>query len=667
MKTPKNSSLYKKIKLAFIGKARDLNDRNVFGHVTLIAFFAWIGLGSDGLSSSCYGPEEAFRTLGKYHDMAIFVAIAIVVTIFIISTSYSQIIKLFPSGGGGYKVATKLLSPRVGMVSGCSLLIDYTLTISLSVAAGIDAMFSFIPTPYHFLKFPFMFAGIGLLIILNIRGIKESVFSLMPIFILFVITHIILILYAGLSSAGNVPVVVHNSISTFNEASKSMGVFAVIAILLKSYSMGAGTYTGLEAVSNSLPILKAPRVKTGLITMRYMAVSLSITVLGLMLAYSLFHVQANEHKTLNAVLLEIVTKRWGGFGIPFVVITLFSEATLLFIAAQTGFLDGPRVMANMANDRWFPKKLAVLSDRLVTQNGVMTMGLSAIFILAITGGKVKVMIVLYSINVFITFALSQAGMVRHWWLERKKEKTWLRSIIINGIGFILTTFILVSVVSVKFKEGGWVTILITSSLVFFVTRIRKHYIYSDKLVLRLDNKMIKYVENIYVTHEHKATEISPYRPEFGTAVVCVNEYNGLGIETFIKITEEFQEYKNFIFLDIGIVDAGNFKGAEEMDGLKKHVQDNLNKYKKLANHYGFFADTYYSIGTDVADEVKDISKVIKSKYPYAIFFTGQFIFPRPSAFTRMLHNQTQYAIQNRLAHKGFIMVMIPVRYYKHDV
>ena len=149
MKLPKGSSGFERFRLLFIGKARDLYDEKIFHKMTLIAFFAWIGLGSDGLSSSCYGPEESYRALGQYTHLTIFIAIAITFTIFIISSSYSQIIKIFPSGGGGYKVATKLLSPQLGMISGCALIVDYILTISLSVSSGVDALFSYLP---HFMQ-----------------------------------------------------------------------------------------------------------------------------------------------------------------------------------------------------------------------------------------------------------------------------------------------------------------------------------------------------------------------------------------------------------------------------------------------------------------------------------------------------------------------------------
>lgn len=667
MNFPKqNRSAFSSLRKFLIGKSRNLYDEKIFHRLTLVAFFAWIGLGSDGISSSCYGPEESYRTLGIYHHLSFFVGIAIIITIAIISTSYSQIIKLFPSGGGGYKVATKLLSPKLGMISGCSLLVDYVLTISMSVSSGADALFSLLPATFHNYKMLFAIFGIVVLIILNLRGIKESVFSLMPIFILFVTTHLFLIIYSLIDNVSEASIVYTKSVDDFQQASRSLGMFGVFALMLKAFSMGAGTFTGMEAVSNSIPILKDPKVKTGLITMRYMAISLGITVIGLFFAYSFFDVVPSNTKTLNAVLLESFTSGWGhGWGITFVFITLFSEAALLFIAAQTGFLDGPRVMSSMAQDKWFPTRFTVLSDRLVTQNGILFMGILAIIIVFLTGGSVRILVVLYSINVFITFALSQAGMVRHWWNEKRTEKRWLRRLAINGLGLIITMFILFSVVTIKFKEGGWITIIITSILILSVSWIKKHYSYSDKLIQRMDKKMLHIVDDIYACNNN----IEVIKPVFDknarTAVICVSGYNGLGIQTFFKVREEFREYKNIVFLEVGIVDSGNFKGSSELENLEASVIQNLEKYKRLSEHFGYYTEYDYSIGTDVADEIKELSKKVVSKYSNAIFFIGQFIIPKATALQRLLHNQTQIAIHNRLSHKGFIMVMVPIRSHSH--
>src|SRR5262245_4303581 len=172
-----------------LGRPRNLLDPRIHQHLALMAFFAWVGLGSDGLSSSCYGPEEVFRQLGAHRHLALYLVAAIIGIVFLISGSYSQIIEQFPSGGGGYLVATRLLGPGPGLVSGAALVVDYVLTIAISVAAGCDAIFSFLPASAALLKLAAGIAVVAWLLWLNLRGIKESVYVLTPIFLAFLVTH----------------------------------------------------------------------------------------------------------------------------------------------------------------------------------------------------------------------------------------------------------------------------------------------------------------------------------------------------------------------------------------------------------------------------------------------------------------------------------------------
>src|SRR5512147_2278568 len=203
MEQGQKPTILQKLKELIIGEKHDIEDTSLFHKLALIAFFAWVGLGADGLSSSCYGPEETFLALQDHIYLAVFVAIMSGVTVMVIATSYSQIIELFPTGGGGYLVASKLLSPTAGMISGSALLIDYVLTITISVASGADALFSFLPQTWLPYKLTFSMAGVLLLTIMNMRGVKESVLPLVPIFLTFVITHAFIIGYALVSHAGN--------------------------------------------------------------------------------------------------------------------------------------------------------------------------------------------------------------------------------------------------------------------------------------------------------------------------------------------------------------------------------------------------------------------------------------------------------------------------------
>ena len=655
-----------RLKNTIIGKARTINDKGIFHKLSLIAFFAWIGLGADGISSSCYGPEEAFRNLQGHTSLAIFVALGSVFTIFIISSSYNQIIQLFPHGGGGYLVGSKLLSPVTGMVSGSALIIDYILTITLSISSGTDAIFSYFPPEWQAYKLVVSLAGVFFLILVNLRGVKESVLSLTPIFIIFIATHVVAILYGifvHASEFGNVAGQTSGEISsTFSQ----FGFFATFFIIMRAYSMGAGTYTGIEAVSNGIPILREPKVRTARKTMLLMAFSLSFMVLGLMICYMLFDVRLDTHKTLNAVLFENLTAGWGNiWSKSFVLVTLVSEAALLFVAAQTGFIDGPRIMANMAIDHWLPKKFASLSDRLVSMNGVIIMGLASVILMIISKGSVSLLVILYSINVFITFTISQTGMVKHWWTVRDKEEHWKRKIALNGIGLILTSFILISVIILKFSQGGWITLLITGIVVLIALLIKRHYY---KVAVKLQKlRLSAYDEIKRLSGQRPCSEIAAgKKPAFNskgnTAIVLVSGFGGTGLYTFLRMMENFRGvYDNVVFIRVGVINTRIYRGIDELNHFKQQVKEDGEKYVRVANQFGMYGKSIWTIGTDPVNEVYRIVKKIRPRLSGAALFGGQLVFSKTFYLSKLLHNHTIFSIQKRLFKFGIPVLIFPIR------
>jgi amino acid transporter len=653
--------LTKQIKRLLIGRARRATDPHVFHHISLVAFLAWIGLGADGISSACYGPEEAFRALGGHPALAILLAMMTAATVFIISASYTHIIELFPTGGGGYLVASKLLSPKTGVVAGCALLVDYVLTITISIASGADALFSFLPPAWFQYKLGVATLVLLGLIVLNMRGVKESVLPIVPVFLLFLVTHAVVILWGGVTHAGRVPAVAHETINDLRATASQLGWFGAVLLLLHAYSLGGGTYTGIEAVSNGLPILREPRVETGRRTMMYMAISLAFTAGGLIVGYLLFRVSPEPGKTLNAVLFEAVSANWPG-GRAFVMFTLLSEAFILLVAAQAGFLDGPRVLSNMAIDGWMPNRFSLLSDRLVTENGILVMGLASLALMWLSKGSVAFLVVLYSINVFLTFSLSQLGMVRHWWQVRRTDAKWQHNILINGVGLLLTGFILITVVLIKFHEGGWVTLVITGSLVVLALLIKRHYLRVRAMLKRLDALLIEATQSIPA--DRPAAEVSPLSAASSekTAVILVNGFGGLGLHALFGVQRIFRgHFKNFVFIQVGMIDAGQFKGIDEIKHLEKVVADDLDRYVSFARAHGYHAGRFYSLGTDVVEEVEKLSVQVAEHYPNSVLFASQLVFPRETIFTRILHNYTAFAIQKRLYQRGMPLLILPIR------
>jgi len=650
------------LKNFFIGKAKNPLDQSTMHNISLVAFFAWVGLGSDGLSSSCYGPAEAYITLGKHHFLGLLVGIATAFTIFIIAESYSQIIELFPTGGGGYLVASKLLSPNTGMIAGCALLIDYILTITISIASGADALFSFLPVNWLIYKVWFAAAVVLILIILNMRGIKESVTVLMPIFLGFVITHAIIILYALVSNLMGFSMIIQSTVTDIRSSTTELGVLGMLFLIMKAYSMGAGTYTGIEAVSNGLPILREPKVKTAKKTMFYMVVSLASVVIGLFLAYALFRVEPQAGRTINAILFNKITSDWGIGGYVFTLFTLISEAAILFVASQTGFTGGPMVLSNMAADRWVPKRFALLSDRLVTINGILIMGIGSLILMVSTNASVGFLVVLYSINVFITFCLSQIGMVKYWWLARHAIRDWKPKISVNGIGLVLTSFILVSMTVIKFNEGGWITLFITGALALFMSIIKMNYNQTDRLINKL-NRLVKEVDSVHPVYQIpvRRAKDKTFDPNDKTAVILVKDYSGTGLKALFSVFKQFRgNFNNFVFLQVGLIDAAAFKSQAELEEVQNKVKNQLNRYVELLQQHGYNAEGIYRFGTDTVEEIDKAASDILKKYPNATFFGGQIIFPKSSFLSRLLHNYTVFSAQQRLYKKGIPLFVLPI-------
>jgi amino acid transporter len=573
-------------------------------------------------------------------------------TVLVISSAYSRIIEEFPHGGGGYVVATKLLGRHAGLVSGSALLVDYVLTITISIAAAGDALFSLLPPGLHAWKMPVeVFLLLGLTV-LNSRGVRESVLVLAPVFLLFALTHLLLIGGGVLTRVPDLPATARSLGEGFEHGRATLGAAGLLLLFVHAYSLGGGTYTGIEAVSNGLAIMREPKVQTARRTMLYMASSLAFTATGLLLCYLLWNVAPIEGKTMNAVLAERVAAGWPGSRV-FVILAVASEGALLVVASQAGFMDGPRVLANLAVDSWMPRRFATLSDRLTTLNGVLLMGVASLVALVTTRGDVRHLVVLYSINVFLTFSLSLFAMTRAWYGSRRRRARWRRRTLLFAIGFVLCATILGVTVIEKFRAGGWLTLAVTGGVVLLCSVIRRHYALVAAKFKQLSRELP-------VLPGPAPSAPRPLDPEQPTAVILVASYGGLGVHTMLKIFQTFPGwYRNFLFLSVGVIDSGVFKGEDEVAALQAETEGNLERYVQLASGLGLAAGCRSAIGTDAVAESEKLCLAVAEEFPRSVFFAGQIIFHRERWYDRLLHNQTAFAIQKRLQWQGKTMVILP--------
>ncbi|HCR85053.1 MAG TPA: amino acid transporter [Alphaproteobacteria bacterium] len=646
----------------FFGKPLDPLDTKTRSHIALIAFFAWIGLGADGISSSCYGPEETFLALGTHTPLAIILALATGITVFLIAFSYNQIIERFPTGGGGYKVASALLGPKAGLVAGSALVIDYVLTVSISVAAAVDALYSLTPDKYEINRIISIMLLIGLLTYMNLRGLKESIKILMPIFLGFIITHIVLISYGIFGHSYGLGDIVNNAVEDTKMTAEQIGVFAGAVILLKAFSLGGGTYTGLEAVSNSMNTLAEPKVKTAKLTMMALASSLALMAMGIITIYLLWDVQKVEGQTLNATVFLKITSHWELFGYniseAFVFMVMLFSAGLLFVAANAGFISGPNVLAAMASDRWLPAQFSSLSSRLVTRNGIMLIALGAAISVILTGGKVHTLVVLYSINVFITFCLSLSGITLENIRERNKRKNGYRKIIVPFMALIVCTIILIATTTLKFFDGGWMTIGITGMLIATCLYIKNYYRRTNMMIARHERDLeMQFNESLNVM------EICPQlKPDEKTAVIVVNESSASGLHALKWINDTFpNQFYNFVFVAVGEIDTHDFNHDEEMKKLRHDTRLTLKKYIDITRKSGFPAEYEINFSTDLLGKMTEMAEGIVERYPNSVFFSNKIINEKDNPILQVLYNQIAYILQRRLHNRGINMIVIPFK------
>lgn len=647
------------IRQLIFGKKLDPLNPQTRGHVALIAFLAWVGLGADGLSSACYGPAEAFLALGQHTHMGLYLAVATALTVFVIALAYNQVIELFPSGGGGYKAATKLIGPYAGLVSGSALIVDYVLTIAISAASGSDALFSLFPAGADDYKLVVALGSVALLMILNLRGMKESIYFLMPIFLGFFLSHAALIVYGLAAHSHSLGTLVQDTVTETRQLSGDVGWLFVVSLFLRAYSVGGGTYTGIEAVSNNVNTLAEPRVRTGHWTMFYMAVSLAFTAGGVILLYLLWPAPPAEGQTLNAVTFATIIASFGWdaeLNHTILAVVMVLEAGLLLVAANTGFLGGPAVMASMAADRWLPRQFRQLSNRMVTQNGVVVLGVAALLILLATGGDVSLLVVLYSINVFLTFTLSLYGLCGHWWDKRKYTLVWRKKFALSLLGFAITAFILVVILFEKFTQGGWATLLITSFVIGVCLMIHRHYEGVAKALKRSDRK-----------HEVKVTwddslSLPITDPAARTAIFLVGGSRGLGMHALQWAMKNFAgQFVNYVFVSVGEVDKQSFDSERSIVSLQTRIDNSLNYFTSYCASRGLPSASYRAFGADPLEELEHLmtAEVLKN-HPNNVSFASKLVFRNENLATRQLHNHMPLAMQRKLSLIGHELIVVPV-------
>lgn len=505
-------------------------------------------LSSDALSSVAYATEEILLVLVTAGSSAIGlslpIAVAIILLLTIIILSYRQTIRAYPQGGGSYIVARENLGLYPGLVAAASLMIDYILTVTVSISAGTAALTSAIPHLQRYtvdLCLLFVF----LIMLANLRGVRESgQIFMIPTYAF--IASIFILIGMGLfqQATGQVHIIDHNIYAT-----QSLTLF----FILKAFSQGCTALTGVEAISDGVLAFKPPEWKNARLTLLYLGLVLGCMFLGITYLSQIYHIHPEEGQTVVSLLgRQILGDGW------FYYFLQVATLLILLLAANTSFADFPRLCYFLARDGFLPRQLALLGDRLVYSNGIILLSLCAVFLLIIFRGNTNAIIPLYAVGVFTSFTLSQAGMVRHWF----KEKTvgWQSSALMNAVGAGATFIVLVVIVMTKFLLGAWLVVVAIPLVLSFFLAVHRHYQYvANRLSIRgvAPRSHIPRPKTAVVTHPavvvigqlHQGTlQALDYARSIADEIVAVHV--DIGTTEEAKLRQQWQQLESDITLVI---------------------------------------------------------------------------------------------------------------------
>ena len=447
-------------------------------HERLTNFKALAVLSSDAISSVAYATEAILITLVAAGSgnlgVTLPISFAIVGLLAIVAISYRQTIPAYPNGGGSYIVAKDNLGTLPGLIAAASLMIDYVLTVAVSVSAGVQALATLFPTLSPTLVIITIDVVLVMVItIVNLRGLRESgtIFAI-PTYI-FIVSALLLIAVGCIKSflIQHQPIIGHYQ---YVAAIEPLSVF----LILRSFAAGCSAMTGVEAISNGVPAFKKPETRNAAITLTWMATILGTLFIGLTLLATSYHIEANpagNPTVIGQIAQQVFT------GPLFFMYLVFQFATLLILvlAANTSYSDFPRLASLLARDDFLPHQFAFRGDRFAFSIGITFLAVLAGLLLIVFRGNTTQLINLYAVGVFISFTLSQSGMVRHWWRLRREQKGWQRSMVINGIGALTTLLVALVIATTKFLEGAWIVVVLIPLLVLMFTGISHHYKYVE--------------------------------------------------------------------------------------------------------------------------------------------------------------------------------------------
>ena len=612
--------MWRYLKRVLIGKPLKTLDE---GQAHLTKFKALALLSSDALSSVAYGTEQITTVLVTLSAAAIWyslpIAAVVLVLLFAITMSYRQIIHAYPSGGGAYVVATKNWGSNGGLIAGGSLLVDYMLTVAVSTTSGTEAITSAIPSLYNY-SIPISLIIVFLIMFLNLRGMSESAnFLTIPVYF-FVVMLSVMIIW-GLFNIVTGHVAYH---ATANIGQPVAGMSMVL--LIRAFSAGSSSLTGVEAISNAVPNFNQPKEKNAATTLTIMSLILASFFAGVTFMSFYFGIVPNDRST---VLSQIGSTIFGGHGVGFYLLQL-ATAMILAVAANTGFSAFPILAYNMAKDKFLPHAFMDRGDRLGYSNGIICLAAGAMILIVIFHGQTNLLIPLYAVGVFVPFTLSQSGMIVHWF--RKREGAWVAKACVNLLGAAISLALVVFLFWQHFANV-WPYLIVMPVLLWMFHSIHSHYIKVGKQ-LRVAEK----------------TKVQLHDYDGATVIVLVGNVT--------RVTRGAINYAR----SIGDYVIAMHVSFDENPG-KEHKTANEFKAEYPDVRFVDIHSSYRSIATPTLRFVDVIAKRAEAKNYSTTVLVPQFVPKHP--WQLALHNQTSLRLRTVLNSRENIIVST-YNYHLHE-
>ncbi|MDB4934478.1 MAG: amino acid permease-associated region [Labilithrix sp.] len=593
------------VRRALFGADTEVFDQRIFQRVTVGAVSAWIAMGGDFLGSCVYGPDALARSSTGLRSLLVVSGTATLATLVILAYAYTRMIAQFPDGGGGYTAAKRVVGERVALVSGVALLVDAAFNVAVSVVTCVNAAADALPPAYGAARLPVALALIVGLTFVNLRGVRESVALLTPIVLAFVLSHVVVLGLAIALRLGALPAVVAAVPGDVHELAREHGTMGALGSMVRAYALGGAIYTGLESVSNGVPVLREPKVDTARRAMLLVAGIPAVVITTIIFGYVLFDVRPESDKTLNAVLFEHVAQAIGRTGpvarTLLVTVPLLSEAALLVVAAQTGFVDGPRVLGALAIDRYMPKRFTRLNGRLAPAPGILLIASIALVSTLVTGGSQGALLVVFVVSVFVTFTISQWSMLVHALRRLEDAADAKRDAALHFVALVLCASILVGTLA-NWPRGSVLALLLIGMVVGLATAIRRRYDAVARAVERVPEAAPspqEIAERVAKVEQMGAAAAAA--DDAPVAVLLIGERTEFGKLALAWLATRPAGIARVVLASVSVLDAEAVQGEDRLMHREEQRRQQLELIAESARELGLAVDIELRRGADVLE------------------------------------------------------------------